>query len=75
MPWPLGRASPARPLTRFSLAPTRYFEGYFHVHGSTGLPVVGINPRRGFNMSKPAAPLAMRALIVSLRQKNASVLQ
>jgi len=48
-----------------------YYEGYFH-----GLPKPSpepsINPRGGFEMLKPAAPLPLRAFIVEFKRLNES---
>ena len=48
-----------------------YYEGYFHGLEVTSGAVHSINPRRGEDMMKPAAPLPLRAFLAVFRERNA----
>jgi hypothetical protein len=48
----------------------RYYEGYFHGL-ATPKPVPSMNPRKGGDMAKPAAPKQVRAFLKAFRDVNA----
>lgn len=52
----------------------RYYEGYFHTLAGTAGSVESMNPRLGVPIDKPAAPVALRALVECVRRELAPAL-